>query len=134
MAIRTMIDDRDAMVGDFPDIAAEDGKLTGVLSGALTQAIKAVIRKLNGLISLGTGATGHRAGNLDAQYIDILTPSVANTEFPVPHGLGRLVIGYDVVRKDRAVDIYDSNFGSWNPELLLLKATVASASVKLRVY
>jgi len=134
MAIRTVIDDIDVMVGDFPEINAEDGKLTGILSGALTQAIKALIRKMNGLISLGSGITGHRAGNMDAQFIDILTPSVADTEFVVPHGLNRLVTGYLIVRRDKSVGIYDSNFGSWNANTVFLKADAVSASIKLMLF
>ena len=134
MAQRTIIDDTNSMVGDFPAISSAEEKLTGVLASALTQALRAIIRKMNGQISLGVGTTGHRAGNLDAQYVDVLTPSVADTEFAVPHGLGRLAAGYDVVRRDKAVTVYDSNFGSWNTSLVLLKASVASASIKVRVY
>lgn len=134
MIERTVIDDKDVMVGGFPEIPTTSDKLTGTVANALTSAIKALITKVNGLISLGTGESGHRAGNLDAQYIDVLTPSVANTEFSVPHGLKRVIIGYDVVRRDRAAHIYDSSYGSWDDQLIFLKCDVASATVRLRVY
>jgi len=134
MAQLTKLPDPLAAVGDFPEIAAPDGKLTGILVSALVQAVRNIIQILNRGISLGSGATGYQAGNLDAQYVDMITPGVADTEFEVPHQLGRVPIGYEPVRQDRAVSIYDSNSGSWNDSRLFLKANVASASIKLRVY
>ena len=61
-------------------------------------------------------------------------PAVANTEIEIPHGLGRVVSGYEVCRKDRAADVYDSNAGSWTAQRVLLKSTVASATVRLRIW
>jgi hypothetical protein len=71
---------------------------------------------------------------LDAQYIDFLCPAIRDTEFIVPHGLGRVPVGYVVVRIDRAANVYDSSVGSWSPTLLYLKCDTASASIRLMVW
>lgn len=135
MALFTIRDDGVAMLGDVPPIKLSDkGQITPSTAELLSNTLRAIVKKLNGLVFLGTGLNGHRAGNIDAQYIDVLAPSAPNTEFPVVHGLSRVPIGYDVVRKDRAVDVYDSSAGSWTDKLFFLKASVADASIKLRVY
>lgn len=136
MAKRTIIEDGLGCIGDVPPITLD--KKTGMISAEtalmLSNTLRDFVSAYNGGISLGSGITAHRAGNLDAQYVDVLTPGVANTEFVVPHGLGRIAIGYDVVRKDRAADVYDSSTGSWTDELMYLRCSVASATVRLRIY
>jgi hypothetical protein len=134
MAIRELIPDKTSGMGDIPPIALQDGKMSGPTAAYLTSALRNIIAKFNGGISLGSGDSGYRAGNIDAQYIDVYTPSVADTEFTVPHGLGRKPIGYDIVRRDKAAIVYDSSGGSWNDTTLYLKCNVASTTVKLRVY
>jgi hypothetical protein len=134
MAIRTITPDPNAAMGDIPPITLDEGKLSGTTATYLSSALRGIIAKFNGGISLGNGDSGYRAGNLDAQYIDVFTPSVADTEFTVPHGLGRKPIGYDVVRRDKAAIVYDSSGGSWSDTLLYLKCNVASTTIKLRVY
>lgn len=134
MAIRTVIPDPSASMGDIPPITLEDGKLSGTTATYLSTTLRGMIDKFNGGISLGNGLSGYRSGNLDAQYIDVFTPSVADTEFAVPHGLGRKPIGYDVVRRDKAAIVYDSSGGSWGENVLYLKCNVASTTIKLRVY
>ena len=121
-------------MGDIPPITLEDGKLSGTTATYLSTTLRGMIDKFNGGISLGNGLSGYRSGNLDAQYIDVFTPSVADTEFAVPHGLGRKPIGYDVVRSDKAAIVYDSSGGSWGDNVLYLKCNVASTTIKLRVY
>ena len=134
MAIREVIPDKTSGMGDIPPIALQDGKMSGPTAAYLTAALRTIIAKFNGGISYGGGNSGYRAGNLDAQYIDVFTPSVADTEFTVPHGLGRKPIGYDVVRRDKAAVVYDSSGGSWGSDAIYLKCNVASTTIKLRVY
>lgn len=134
MALRTIIPDPDAAMGDIPPIALSDGKMSGPTAAYLTAALRAIIAKFNGAISLGNGSTGYRAGNLDAQYIDVYTPATPDTEIEIPHGLGRKPIGYDVVRRDAACIVYDSSGGSWGKDVLYLKCDTASVTIKLRVY
>ena len=134
MAELKRIDDGEGMIGQIPDITLEDGKLTGTMASSITSALRSVIAKLNGLLTFGSGDTGRRAGNIDAVVFDYLTPSVADTEFPVPHGLNRRPWGYLVVRRDKAVTVYDSSVGSWDDKLMYLKANASSATVKLLIW
>ena len=133
MAIRTIIPDGASGVGDIPPITTKEGKLSEQTASYLSSAIRSLISKLNGQISLGTGISSTRAGNLDAQYVDVYTPG-ADTEFAVPHGLGRKPIGYDVVRQDKACSVYDSSGGSWGNNIMYLKCDVANVTIKLRLY
>jgi hypothetical protein len=133
MAQRRMIEDGVGAVGDIPPITLEDGKISETTAAYLSGALRGIIAKFNNGISLGSGDSGHKAGNLDAQYIDVYTPG-ADVEFIVPHGLGRKPIGYDVVRKDKACIVYDSSGGSWGDTLFYLKCNTANATIKLRVY
>ena len=132
MAVRTRIDDSSSMIGEATPLVLVEGKITENQALILSNQIKDITDKINGGIDHGIGVDGHR-GNVDEQHVDVICPPVANTEFAVPHGLGRLPNAYTVVRKDRAVDIYDSSSGSWNDTIIYLKATVASAQVRLRI-
>lgn len=134
MAIRTLIEDGHGAIGTLPDIVLKEGKMTEQMALTLSGKLQEMIRQFNGRISIGSGLSGHRAGNLDAQYIDVVVPSVANTEFIVPHGLGRKPVGYILTRQDRAVVVYDSSAGSWSDSLIYLKANVADATVTLMVW
>jgi hypothetical protein len=122
-------------IGSIPQVPPitldQEGRISAPLAKTLLDVFRSITKALNGHLSLGGGITGHRTGNIDGQYVDFLCPGVANTEFIVPHGLGRVVAGYNVVRQDRAVDVYDSKVGSWSPSLIYLKANVASASIRL---
>jgi hypothetical protein len=133
MAIRTIIPDGASGIGDIPPIATKEGKISEQTASYLSGAIRGIIAKINGAISLGTGISSTRAGNLDAQYVDVYTPG-ADTEFAVPHGLGRKPVGYDVVRKDKAANVYDSSGGSWGNNIMYLKCDTANVTIKLRIY
>jgi hypothetical protein len=134
MALREVIPDPDSAMGDIPPINLIDGKMSGPTAAYLTSALRTIIAKFNGAISFGNGSSGYRAGNIDAQYIDIFTPAAANTEIEIPHGLGRKPIGYDVVRRDLACSVYDSSGGSWGKDVFFLKCSVGSVTLKIRVY
>lgn len=112
----------------------QDGKVSETTVQYLYGVIDNFIKRFNGYISFGDGVNGSWAGNVDAQYITVVTPSSANTEFEVVHGLDRVPIGYDVLRKDKAADIYDDGGGDWGPDIMFLKCSASSASIKLRIY
>lgn len=98
------------------------------------ELIRTAIRQMNGKLSLGgTGVDGTRAGNHDAQVRDIYFPT-ANVEVAILHDLGRVPVGYDVMRRDIACIVYDSNNGSWTEKVVYLKSSAAPVNVKLRVY
>lgn len=133
MAQRTLIEDGSGAMGDIPPIALEDGKISNTTAAYLSSALRGIISKFNTGLSFGSGSSGHKAGNFDAQYIDVYTPA-ADTEFLVPHGLNRKPIGYEVVRRDKACVVYDSSGGSWSDSLIYLKCNVINCTIKLRVY
>ena len=135
MPDRVQLDSGVDMLGDVPDLVIRDGKVTEEVALVLSTRLRDLVRKVNRRISFGDGVDGYRAGNLDAQYVDVATtPGVADTEFTVVHGLQRVPVGYIVVRKDKACDVYDSSIGSWTDSLMFLKCTVATATVKLIVF
>lgn len=111
------------------DGSIPDGELI-----TLNQYLESLARKMNGKVSLGNGDDRSQSGNLDGQWITLVTPSGANTEFEVWHGLGRVAIGYLIGRKTAACDVYDSSIGSWTDSLMLLKATGSSVTINLFVY
>jgi hypothetical protein len=98
----------------------------------LFSAVNSLIDAANGRLSLGDGSSFSWAGNIDATEVEWTTPSSPDTEFTVPHLLGRQPARVEVTRKDRAVDIYDSGT-VWTREFIHLKANVASALVLLRI-
>lgn len=126
-------------VGDIPQIQTEkdaEGRETISTSAllVLSTTLRTIIEKFRGGISLGSGFNGFKAGSLDAGYADVITPGAANTEFVVLHRLGRVPVGFQVVYKDAAVDVYASSLGSWTDRLMYLKANAGSATIKLMVW
>jgi len=117
-----------------PIMVKKDGTVDPAGLTNLKLALQSLVRAYNGMISLGDGSVSSWAGNLDAQWIPVLFPSVADTEMTIPHGLGRLAVGYFVGRADRACSIYDSSAGSWNTGRIMLKSSVGSATVLLLVF
>lgn len=126
-----------------PDIQADlrhHGDIAGMTLTAsgwltLTSRLLALFRKVNAGISLGRRGAGHRAGNLDAQWVNVVFPSAANTETAVPHGLGRIPEGYHVVRQDRAGSVYDdATTSGWTSDSIYLKCSVASVDCWLIVF
>lgn len=98
------------------------------------EMVAKILQKLNGRIFLGTGQNGFRSGDLDAQNYNCISPGTANVEFAVPHGLARTPIGFDVIFRDTAGVVYASRAGSWSDTIIFLKCSVATTTLKLRVY
>lgn len=134
MALRRKVRDSSGSIGQLPTIQLEDGKLTEKLALSVGDKISEIITALNNGLSLGLGTSGNQAGNLDAQYITVLVPSVADTEFIIPHGLERVPVGYVVTQKDRACDVYTSSLGSWTKTHMYLKCDTGNATIQLLVW
>lgn len=67
------------------------------------------------------------------EVVEVTTPSGANTEFTVTcTKLNRIPSYYFILKKDKAVDIYDSGTVPIKNKLYL-KATVASATISIVV-
>jgi hypothetical protein len=112
----------------------EDGKLSPQSVEKLRGQVRALVQQFNGRISLGSGEQSTLAGNLDAQYRQVLTPAVADTEFTVHHSLDRLITGYDVVMQDKPGSVYISRQGSWTEDRIYLKINNTSVTLNLRLF
>lgn len=84
-------------------------------------------RIVNGGISFGAGTT---KDNIDGVWVTVANTGAANTNFVVTHNLGRIPVGYWLMQKDRAVDIYTGTIAATTTQITL-KATVANAAVVL---
>jgi len=66
--------------------------------------------------------------------VEVTTPSSADTEFLVEaESFDRTPGGYQIAKKDRAVDVYTGDT-AWSTNKLYLKATVASAVITVRMF
>lgn len=95
-------------------------------------ALNSIVDAFNGRISLGDGTSFNWTGNIDAVEIEWTVPATPNTEFAIPHLLGRIPVRVERTRADRACDVYDSGT-LWTNQLVYLKCSVASALVLLRI-
>lgn len=73
------------------------------------------------------------------QYVDVTFPSNADTDIDIKHTLPVTdpdSVRYEVVRKDRACDVYDDQSGSrraWTTTAIYLRCDTASAVCRLRL-
>lgn len=118
------------MVDEPGTIQLQEGKITAQVAAYMSQVLLSVVKKINGMLSLGDGTSYSWSGNVDGQWIQIVTPSVANTEMIVRHGLKRLPVEVFTGTPDKAASFY-SDRRSWTTEELRLKCDVASATVNL---
>lgn len=110
-----------------------DGKLSSLTLSYIRSLLLAIVDRINGLLSFGTGASGSWAGNLDAQFLDVTARS-ANAEFPIPHGLGRVPVGYIIVRTNAASILYDNGGGNWTDSTLYLLSTDAGSVFRILIF
>lgn len=139
MAVRARLQNGVGMMGEFPKLQHEhtpegEEKISARTMDALNLFLQTLVRKINGLLSFGNGEHASQSGNLDGQWIRLTTPSAANTEFSVPHGLGRTPVDYWQGGGDKAYRLYDSNKGGWNETTVYLKCDVASAQVRFVLF
>jgi hypothetical protein len=86
-------------------------------------------RIINGGLSFGAGTN---KDNIDGAWIAVTTPAGANTDFAVTHNLGRIPVGYIVMTKSAACDIYTGSVGGTTTQLTL-RGTVNGVTVTLFV-
>jgi hypothetical protein len=105
---------------------------------ALQQIYQQVAQVINGKLELGSGvqqAVGSVMPciNFDAVSCSYVT-GTAGTDDVITHNLGRIPIGYIVLRRfTAAVIVYDSPT-AWTTTKLFLRSTVAGVTVKLLVF
>jgi hypothetical protein len=85
-------------------------------------------------------------GQFEAQFFEILSKAIdktmhatvtasatPDTEFTIEHGLGSVPLGFLVISKDRACDVYLSATAATESEIFL-KCNTASAVLKIVVF
>jgi hypothetical protein len=82
---------------------------------------------INGNLGFGDGT---KLDNISGSWINVVAPVAPNTDFTVNHNLNRLPVGYWIMQKDRACDIYTGGVVATKTQLTL-RATVASAVLRL---
>ena len=85
---------------------------------------------VNHHISFGDG---ENADNIDGVWASVTTPVTPGTDFTITHNLGRKPVGVDLKQKDMPVDVYTGST-PWNGQTITLKATAASAVIKLFIH
>ena len=109
------------------------GGLSAQVINSINQFQENVVRKVNGRISFGTGAQSTWAGNIYGQWVEFTTPSSADVEFVVDHGLNSVPFARFVGRQDTGAHLYDSNINSWGPDKIYLKCSEASVLMKILI-
>jgi len=71
--------------------------------------------------------------NLNAQAVTYTTNGSPDTEDAVAHALKRVPSGFFLMNTDKAVNLYDSGT-AWTTTNIYLKASVASATVKVLIF
>ena len=121
-------------MGAAPDFRVDQqGNIALSLMTQLNEHSQVIIRKFNGGISFGNGQPGSNAGNLDAIWIDFITPSVPDTQFTIYHPLGRTPTGWSQWRRDKDGGLYDLNSGGWNAEKIYFGCAVASVTMRILI-
>ena len=85
----------------------------------------------NGRISFGWGASLTKE-NIDGVWVLGNTGAVANADFTLTHNLQRLPVGYIIMQKSAACDIY-TGAAAWTTTTLTLRGTVALTDIVLFV-
>jgi hypothetical protein len=84
---------------------------------------------VNGLLGFGDGTN---SDNINGSWINVVAPIAPNTDFTVNHFLQRLPVGYWIMQKDRACDVYTGSVAATNTAITL-RASVASAVLRIFV-
>lgn len=93
-----------------------------------------VAKALNGGMSLGElTSDGLQPVNIDGVFVTVTSGGVADTEFTVVHNLGRVPIGFDIKRRNKAGILYDGPT-AWTETKIFLKANVISLTTTLFIH
>lgn len=131
MAERTIVTDPNVgLVGPPKIVTDEEGRIPAELAVQIQQYLEEIRANVNN-INFGSGNQSTKAGHASGQWIEFVAPSVADTQFKVPHGLGATPTGYSVMRRDRSSMLYDSNVGGWGPKAVYFKSSVGLTLFKI---
>jgi hypothetical protein len=128
MAVNEKIKDG---VGAFPEpsyiVPDKDGKIGSDALLLINNYFIGLSKKINGGISFGAMNQAAQTGNIDGQAIKFTTPSVADTEFSIAHGLGRVPVFTFQFCINKNATIYASQYESWTKDTIKLKCSAATA-------
>ncbi len=96
---------------------------------ALRTKYEQLARVVNGQINFGDGTN---RDNVDGAWVSITTPVAPNTDFTVTHNLQRVPVGYWIMKKAAACDVYTGSVAATSTQLTL-RATVGSVNLVLFV-
>lgn len=122
-----LVDDQDRPVSG----SAKSGRLTLDAVRYLHSLLVAVTSVINGKLTIGDGTSGAKAGNFDGQFITVLSPAAADTEFAIDHALGRIPVSVRVALADKHATVCTSSLGSWNGNRIYLKCSGSSVTLRL---
>lgn len=114
------------------EVRAANPSLIATGISTLFSKLNELIDAFNGRISLGDATSYGWAGNLDAVEVEWTTPAVPDTEFVIPHLLGRIPVRVERTRANAPCDVYDSGT-LWTSSHVYLKADEGSVLVLLRI-
>lgn len=99
------------------------------------RALRSIIIKTNGLLSLGTGVDRSWSGDINGQYLDVVFDPVAGTQTRIEHGLGRIPVFFFANGYSTTADVYagTADRASWNSTEIFLKCNIAGATIKLLI-
>lgn len=97
-------------------------------------ALLELCTKVNGRLSLGSGEHNALTGNIEGICIDVLTPSIADTNFTINHNLGYVPQRCAIMLADRAATIYLAPDAGRTETQITLRCNVASATLKIWIY
>jgi hypothetical protein len=90
-------------------------------------------RVMGGNISFGNGTNGNTEQNINGVWATGTTPATPNTPFTLNHVLGKVPIGFDVKRINKAGSIFDSGT-AWTNTQIFVESNVASATFSLFIF
>lgn len=133
MAISKRIANGVGMVPDLPPVASVNGQLTDTQINSIVESVRGLGRAVNGKLTFGNGVHSSQSGNIDGHTKEVTFVS-ANTDYEIPHGLGRVPIGLIVldVNADGAV-VRGGSRGSWSETRLFARCNVAGTTALLVV-
>lgn len=88
------------------------------------------------LVNTTTNATTYTRENVDNWPVQFTSGAVANVEFAVNHGLGRIPIGFEVSWRDKAGHIYQgpATGTAWTKTQIFIKTDIATLTALILVY
>lgn len=113
-----------------PQLSENANKPLTKLWRVLQQYWQRLAITVNGNIEFGNPTSG--PANIRGNWVSVVTPGAANTDFTVTHNLGRAVVGYIVMTKSAACDVYTSPTANANPTTqFILRATATTVTLTI---